>query len=76
MKLMLAIFTAMTLAAPHLGAAQSIDDLNRIAEEAAAKGLPAAPLTNKIREGLAKGAPATAHRDGRSADGGAHGNRR
>ena len=57
MKLMLAIFAAMTLAAPHLGAAQSVDDLNRIAEEAAAKGLPAAPLTNKIREGLAKGAP-------------------
>ena len=27
----------------------------RVADEAAAKGLPTAPLTNKIREGLAKG---------------------
>jgi hypothetical protein len=29
--------------------------LTRIAEEADAKGLPAAPLTNKIQEGIAKG---------------------
>ena len=45
------------LAAPRLSVAQSVDDLNRLADEAAAKGLPVAPLTNKIREGLAKGAP-------------------
>jgi hypothetical protein len=32
-----------------------VDALIRQADEAAAKGLPAAPLTNKIREGLAKG---------------------
>lgn len=42
-------------AAPRLCSAQSVDDLNRLADEAAARGLPSAPLTNKIREGLAKG---------------------
>jgi len=36
-------------------AAQDADGLMRIADEAAAKGLPSAPLANKIREGLAKG---------------------
>jgi hypothetical protein len=35
--------------------AQDADALMRVADEAAAKGLPTAPLTNKIREGLAKG---------------------
>lgn len=48
------------LAAPCLSAAQSAtapdrDALLRLADEAGAKGLPVAPLTNKIREGLAKG---------------------
>lgn len=38
------------------GRADEVDALLRHAAEAAAKGLPAAPLTNKIREGLAKGA--------------------
>ena len=38
------------------GHAEEVDALIRLADEAAAKGLPAAPLTNKIREGLAKGA--------------------
>ena len=38
------------------GRAEDVDALIRQADEAAAKGLPAAPLTNKIREGLAKGA--------------------
>jgi hypothetical protein len=33
--------------------------LARIADEAAAKGLPSAPLTNKIQEGIAKGYGAT-----------------
>ena len=51
------------LAAPALSAAQSVpaserDALNRLVDEAAAKGLPAAPLANKIQEGLAKGADA------------------
>ena len=50
------LVVAMGLAAPYVSAAQSVDDLNRLADEAAARGLPAAPLTNKIREGLAKGA--------------------
>ncbi len=49
------------LAAPALSAAQSVsaserEALNRLVDEAAAKGLPAAPLANKIQEGLAKGA--------------------
>jgi len=38
------------------GRAEEVDALLRHADEAAAKGLPAAPLANKIREGLAKGA--------------------
>lgn len=37
------------------GRAEEVDALIRLADEAAAKGLPPAPLTNKIREGLAKG---------------------
>lgn len=37
------------------GQAEDVDALLRQADEAAAKGLPSAPLTNKIREGLAKG---------------------
>ena len=37
------------------GRADEIDDLVRVADEAAGKGLPVGPLTNKIREGLAKG---------------------
>jgi hypothetical protein len=37
------------------GRAEDVDALIRYADEAAAKGLPAGPLTNKIREGLAKG---------------------
>ena len=37
------------------GNAEEVDGLIRVANEAAAKGLPAAPLTNKIHEGLAKG---------------------
>ena len=31
------------------------DALTRVADEAAAKGLPSTPLTNKIQEGIAKG---------------------
>jgi hypothetical protein len=37
------------------GRAEDVDALLRVADEAAARKLPAAPLTNKIREGLAKG---------------------
>ena len=37
------------------GRAEDVDPLIRHADETAAKGLPAGPLTNKIREGLAKG---------------------
>lgn len=37
------------------GRAEEVEALIRQADEAAAKGLPAAPLTNKISEGLAKG---------------------
>jgi hypothetical protein len=37
------------------GSAGEVDALLRHADEAAAKGLPSAPLANKIREGLAKG---------------------
>jgi hypothetical protein len=51
------------LAAPGVCAAQvqaaEREALDRLVAEAAAKGLPAAPLTNKIQEGLAKGHPAT-----------------
>ncbi len=38
------------------GRAEEVDPLVRHADEAAEKGLPVGPLTNKIREGLAKGA--------------------
>jgi hypothetical protein len=38
------------------GRAEEVEALVRIADNAAARGLPARPLTNKIREGLAKGA--------------------
>jgi hypothetical protein len=45
--------------APELRAqsvsASEREALTRIADEAAAKGLPSAPLTNKIQEGIAKG---------------------
>lgn len=57
----LALLLALALLAgtAAAGAAQSVsaevDALLRQADDAAAKGLPAAPLTNKIREGLAKG---------------------
>ena len=37
------------------GRAEDVDALIRHADEAAAQGLPPTPLTNKIREGLAKG---------------------
>ena len=44
------------LRADRGGRAEDVDALIRQADEAAAKGLPVGPLTNKIREGLAKGA--------------------
>lgn len=44
------------LRADRGGRAEEVDALIRQADEAAAKGLPVGPLTNKIREGLAKGA--------------------
>ena len=37
------------------GRAEEVDALIRQADDAASKGLPVGPLTNKIREGLAKG---------------------
>src|SRR5437899_805610 len=43
------------LRADRGGSAAEVDALIKVADEAAAKGLPAAPLTNKIHEGLAKG---------------------
>ena len=43
------------------GKADEVDALIRIADEAAAKGLPVGPVTNKIREGLAKGEIGRAH---------------
>jgi hypothetical protein len=63
-KLATALIVMMTLGMFVPGAAaQSVsaserEALARIADEAAAKGLPSAPLTNKIREGIAKGADA------------------
>jgi hypothetical protein len=53
----------VALAVPAVCAAQAVsasnrealETLTRVAEEAAAKGLPSAPLTSKIQEGLAKG---------------------
>ena len=38
------------------GRAEEVDGLIRLADDTAGKGLPAGPLANKIREGLAKGA--------------------
>lgn len=64
MKHATALIVMMTLGMCVPGAAaQSVtaserEALARIADEAAAKGLPSAPLTNKIREGMAKGADA------------------
>ena len=63
MKLTIALVTIVMLGvAPELRA-QSVSAsdraaLARIADDAAAKGLPSAPLTNKIQEGIAKGADA------------------
>lgn len=37
------------------GRAEDVDALIRLADEAATRGLPTSPVTNKIREGLAKG---------------------
>ena len=60
MKLVTAlVMIAMLGLAPELRA-QSVSEsdreaLARIADDAAAKGLPSAPLTNKIQEGIAKG---------------------
>ena len=49
----------VTLRVSQGGRAEEVDALVRHADAAATKGLPVAPLTNKIREGLAKGvAPA------------------
>jgi hypothetical protein len=47
--------TLVRLLADRGGQADQVDALIRLADQAAAKGLPASPLTNKIREGLAKG---------------------
>jgi len=49
----MALLTAVAL--PAVCVAQDVEALMRVAEEIAAKGLPSAPLTNKIREGVAKG---------------------
>jgi len=51
----LSIALVCAVAAPAVCAAQDRDALVRVANDVAAKGLPAAPLTNKIEEGLAKG---------------------
>lgn len=57
------VLIAMLGLAPELRAqsvsASEREALGRIADEAAAKGLPSAPLTSKIQEGIAKGANAT-----------------
>jgi hypothetical protein len=60
MKLTALILTAVLGAFALDAAAQSVSTEERealasIADEAAAKGLPSAPLTNKIQEGIAKG---------------------
>jgi hypothetical protein len=56
------VLLAMLGLAPELRAqsvsASEREALARIAEEAGARGLPSAPLTNKIQEGIAKGANA------------------
>jgi hypothetical protein len=56
----LAVVVVGLFAAPSVALAQSVsaaerDALMRQAEAAGAKGLPVAPLMNKIREGIAKG---------------------
>ena len=48
-----------TSAAAQSVSASEREALTRIADEAAAKGLPSTPLTNKIQEGIAKGYGAT-----------------
>ena len=48
--------TLVRLRVSQGGVAEEVDALLRHADEAASKGLPVTPLTNKIREGLAKGA--------------------
>ena len=50
--------TLVRLGVDRGGQAEDIEALLRQADEAAAQGLPFEPLTNKIREGLAKGADA------------------
>ena len=61
MKLAIALaLTAIVAGLAPVAAAQTVsaadrEALARIADEAAAKGLPSAPLTNKIQEGIAKG---------------------
>ena len=45
----------VTLRVSQGGRAEEVDALIRHADTAATKGLPVVPLTNKIREGLAKG---------------------
>ena len=62
MKLAAVLVVIAMLGAAELRA-QSVspserEALDRIATEAAAKGLPSAPLANKIQEGIAKGYPA------------------
>jgi hypothetical protein len=57
------LMTLMFAALAPAAAAQSVsaaerEALARIADDAAAKGLPSAPLANKIQEGIAKGANA------------------
>ena len=51
----LLLFAMLGLAAPRPCAAQEVDELTRLVNEVAAKGLPVESLKNKIREGLAKG---------------------
>jgi hypothetical protein len=48
--------TLVRLRVERGGRAEDVEALLRRVEEASTKGLPAEPLTNKIREGLAKGA--------------------
>ena len=54
MKRVIPLLLALWLA-PAWSAAQDTDRLLRLADEAEAKGLPSAAVSNKIREGLAKG---------------------
>jgi hypothetical protein len=59
----LVVIVAMLVAVPELRAqpvsAAERESLARIADDASTKGLPSAPLTNKIQEGIAKGYSAT-----------------